>query len=87
MSCGVSTQVLLVEFSPVRTRALRLPRESAALGGDDQGRMGPKASAIKEKNAKDAEKPPRGRTGRAKPASPSSRYWRLVVVADALRLR
>ena len=87
MSCGVSIAVLLLEFSPVRTRALRLPRESAALGGDDQGRMGPKASAIKEKNAKDAEKPPRGRTGRAKPASPSSRYWRLVVVADALRLR
>ena len=86
MSCGVSSAVLLLEFSPVRTRALRLPRESAALGGDDQGRMGPKASAIKEKNAKDAEKPPRGRTGRAKPASSSSRYGRLVV-ADALRLR
>ena len=74
-------------FTRGYARASRLPRESATLGGDDQVRMGPKASAIREKNAKEAEKPPRGRTGRAKPASPSSRYWRLVVVADALRLR
>ena len=36
----------------------------------------PKASAIRKKNAKEAEKQPRGRTGCAKPASPSSRYWR-----------
>ena len=74
-------------FTRAYARACVLPRESAALGGDDQVHMGPKASAIREKNAKEAGKPPRERTGRAKPASPSSRCWRLVVVADALRLQ
>ena len=77
MPAGLVTRAFITRFSPVVTRALpgsreREPRSLAIT----KPAWAPKASAIRKKNAKEAEKQPRGRTGCAKPASPSSRYWR-----------
>eukprot|EP00964_Phaeocystis_antarctica_P015495 scaffold8576_cov39-Phaeocystis_antarctica.AAC.1 len=77
MPAGLVTPAFITRFSPVvyARAACSREREPRSLAITKPA-WAPKASAIRKKNAKEAEKQPRGRTGCAKPALPSSRYWR-----------